>query len=81
MAGKRTRREYRKKGEGVVFPYGEPTPAELARIEELGKLNDDWKRYVGMRSRRGLYRLAARYRRKGMYMMAALVQSEARLLQ
>lgn len=70
-------RDYRTKGQGVSSPYGKPTKAELARIEELGKLNDDWNRYRGERSRRGLFRVAARYRRRGMFMMAALVQSEA----
>jgi hypothetical protein len=80
MADVKTPREYRTKGQGVSFPYGMPTKAELKRIEELGELNDLWKKYAGRRSRAGLFRLAARYRRKGMYMTAALIQSEARTL-
>jgi len=80
MADTTTRREYRTKGQGVSFPYGQPTKAELDRIEELGKLNDDWNKYRGKQSRMGLLKVAARYRRKGMFMTAALVQSEARML-
>ena len=75
-----SRRHYRRKGEGVSFPFGKPTAAEMKRIEELVELNELWKKYSGRRSKAGLFRVAARYRKKGMFMTAALVQSEARLL-
>ncbi|HEY6019631.1 MAG TPA: hypothetical protein VIY48_06950 [Candidatus Paceibacterota bacterium] len=78
MADRKTRRHYVTSGEGVQFPYGEPTVKEKARIEMLGVLNDKRTKYVGCKSPMGLYKVAAEYRRLGMLNTAAAVWAEAK---
>lgn len=68
-------------GDGVAPLYiKDLDDGTMERIEMLGLLNDRRKKHQGRRSRAGLYRLAADYKRKGMFMMAADVLREAREL-
>lgn len=68
-------------GQGVAPIVEKPLPQSiLQRIERLGKMNDRRIRHINMRSRRGLFRLAADYRRLGMPIMAAEIYEEARAI-
>ena len=73
-----TPRDYRTRGEGVAFHGGKLSRREMRVIEELGQLNDLRRRYLGMRSRAGLWRVAKQYERRGMLRMAEEVRAEAR---
>lgn len=80
MASKTTWRNYANKGDGVHFPFGEPSDPEKERMQIVIDLNERWKRHKGNRSKAGLYRLAKRYERLKCPMMAALVRADARSL-
>jgi hypothetical protein len=70
-----------RRGDGIAPLYiKDLDDGTMERIEMLGKLNDRRKKHLGTRSRAGLYRLAAEYKRMGMHMMAADVLREAREL-